>query len=120
MVKGLEALTYECFVAAARAGVDKDVMASLAKSFPGLDWPAMVEYNLERMATHGARRAAEMEQVADTVRELGIAPLMANATVAHQREMSAIGKNPDVRAAVARDDGTMLKTVNAVAQARKN
>src|SRR5262249_25085835 len=38
MVKGMEALTYECFVAAARAGVEDQVIASLQKSFPGFDW----------------------------------------------------------------------------------
>jgi len=120
MVKGLEALTYECFVAAARAGVENEVMGSLAKSFPGLDWPAMVEYNLERMATHGARRAAEMEEVADTVRELGVEPLMANATVTHQRAMSVIGKNPEMRKAIQREDGSILKTVSAAAKAPQN
>ncbi|HVX99389.1 MAG TPA: DUF1932 domain-containing protein [Pseudorhodoplanes sp.] len=120
MVKGLEALTYECFVAAARAGVEKEVMASLAKSFPGLEWPKMVEYNLERMATHGARRAAEMEEVADTVRELGIEPLMAAATVARQREMSVIGKAPEVRAAIERDDGSILRTVSEAGKAPRN
>src|SRR5262249_56353280 len=84
MVKGMEALTYECFVAAARAGVQEQVIASLAKSFPTLDWPKIIAYNLERMANHGARRAAEMEEVADTLRELGIAPHMGAATVERQ------------------------------------
>src|SRR5262249_61266186 len=70
MVKGMEALTYECFVAAARAGVTDEVMASLAKSFPSHDWARMIEYNLERMASHGTRRAAEMGEVAENLREL--------------------------------------------------
>ena len=81
MIKGMEALTYECFVAAARAGVVDEVIASLAKTFPTLDWAKIIEYNLERMASHGARRAAEMEEVADTLRELGVEPHMATATV---------------------------------------
>ena len=34
------------------------------------------------MASHGARRAVEMEEVADTLRELGVEPLMTGATVA--------------------------------------
>jgi hypothetical protein len=80
----------------------------------------MVEYNLERMATHGARRAAEMEEVADTVRELGIEPLMAAATVARQREMSVIGKAPEVRAAIERDDGSILRTVSEAGKAPRN
>src|SRR5207248_582464 len=53
MIKGMEALTCECFVAAARAGVEDEVIASLSKSFPTLDWSKIIEYNLERMASHG-------------------------------------------------------------------
>jgi hypothetical protein len=113
MMKGIEALTEECFVAAERAGVDKEVMASLAKSYPTLDWPKMVAYNIERMATHGIRRAAEMEEVATTLAELGVEPLMASATVQRQRAMGAIGKDPDLRAALEQDHTTILKAVNA-------
>jgi 3-hydroxyisobutyrate dehydrogenase-like beta-hydroxyacid dehydrogenase len=40
MIKGLEALTMECFVAAARAGVIDEVAASLKNNYPGLDWAA--------------------------------------------------------------------------------
>ncbi len=87
MVKGLEALSMECFLAARRAGVEADVIASLRESFPALNWAAMGEYNLERMTTHGIRRSAEMREVAKTVQELGIAPLMAAATAEHQATM---------------------------------
>jgi 3-hydroxyisobutyrate dehydrogenase-like beta-hydroxyacid dehydrogenase len=66
MIKGMEALTAECFLAATRAGVEPQIIASLSKSFPTLDWSRIVAYNLERMANHGTRRAAEMEEVADT------------------------------------------------------
>src|ERR1700761_2060400 len=43
--------------AAPRAGVEPQIITSLSKSFPGLDWPKIVAYNLERMANHGTRRA---------------------------------------------------------------
>ncbi len=74
MIKGIEALTLECFLAAARAGVVDEVAASMKNNYPGLDWGKIVPYNLERMASHGERRAAEMEEVADTLRELGVEP----------------------------------------------
>ena len=77
MIKGIEALTLECFLAAARAGVVDEVAASLKNNYPGLDWAKVIPYNLERMASHGERRAAEMEEVAATLRELGVEPLMA-------------------------------------------
>src|SRR6202012_4104825 len=97
MIKGIEALTLECFLAAARAGVIDEVAASLKNNYPGLDWAKVVPYNLERMASHGERRAAEMEEVAETLRELGVEPLMTNATVKRQREMGQIGGQQSVR-----------------------
>jgi hypothetical protein len=118
MVKGLEALTYECFVAAARAGVTEQVMASLAKTFPGLDWGKVIEYNLERMASHGARRAAEMEEVADTLRELGLEPLMASATAQRQRQMGGIGRQEKVRGTLHAGRAALLNAISAAAQDR--
>jgi 3-hydroxyisobutyrate dehydrogenase-like beta-hydroxyacid dehydrogenase len=116
MVKGMEALTYECFVAAARAGVEDQVVTSLAKSFPTLDWSRLIEYNLERMASHGARRAAEMEEVADTLRELGIEPLMATATAERQREMGRLGRNDNVRGTLKQGRTAMLTAISAAAR----
>ena len=63
MIKGIEALTLECFLAASRAGVIDEVATSMKNNYPGLDWAKIVPYNLERMANHGERRAAEMEEV---------------------------------------------------------
>ncbi len=87
MIKGIEALTLECFLAAKRAGIVDEVAASLKNNYPTLDWNKVIEYNIERMASHGVRRADEMDQVAETLRELGIDPLMATATSTRQREI---------------------------------
>ena len=87
--------------------------ASLKNKYPGVDWPKMSEYNLERMASHGERRAAEMEESAATLRELGLDPLMADATVARQREMGAIGKNDAVRATLESGRAAMLGAISA-------
>ena len=118
MVKGMEALTYECFVASARAGVTDEVIASLAKTFPTLDWAKIIEYNLERMASHGARRAAEMEEVAETLREFGVEPHMATATVKRQREMGELGKQEKVRGALKEGRAAVLNAVSAAARDR--
>ncbi len=112
MIKGMEALTLECFLAATRAGVEDQIVASLSKSFPTLEWPKIVEYNLERMASHGTRRAAEMEEVADTLRELGIDPHMANATVARQRQMGEVGKREPVKSAKTQSRKEMLQAIS--------
>lgn len=117
MIKGIEAVTLECFLAAARAGVVEEVAASLKNNYPTLDWGTIAEYNIERMASHGIRRAAEMEEVADTLRELGIEPLITNATVRRQRDMGEIGKQEQVR--VTLDQGR-TKMLNAISTASKD
>lgn len=116
MVKGIEAVTLECFLAAARAGVVEEVAASLKNNYPTLDWGKVAEYNIERMASHGIRRAAEMEEVADTLRELGVEPLMTQATVRRQREMGEIGKEDDVRNTLDQGRGRMLDAISAAAK----
>ena len=68
MVKGIEALTAECALAAEAAGVRDEVIASLDASWPGADWAERVDYNLDRMMIHGLRRAAEMEEVVEDAR----------------------------------------------------
>jgi 3-hydroxyisobutyrate dehydrogenase-like beta-hydroxyacid dehydrogenase len=118
MIKGIEALTLECFLAAARAGVIDEVAASMKNNYPGLDWGKIVPYNLERMASHGERRAAEMEEVADTLRELGVEPLMTVATVKRQREMGQIGAREPVRAVLKEDRVAMLRAISAAARDR--
>jgi 3-hydroxyisobutyrate dehydrogenase-like beta-hydroxyacid dehydrogenase len=83
MVKGIEALTAEMMLAGDAAGVSADVLASL-----GGDWASKAAYNIERMTTHGARRAAEMEEVAQTLVALGVDPVMTRGTVIRQRDMA--------------------------------
>lgn len=118
MIKGIEALTLECFLAAARAGVVDEVAASMKNNYPGLDWTKMVPYNLERMASHGERRAAEMEESADTLRELGVEPVMTTATVRRQREMAQIGRQPSVCDALPQGRAAILNAISAAARNR--
>jgi 3-hydroxyisobutyrate dehydrogenase-like beta-hydroxyacid dehydrogenase len=118
MIKGIEALTLECFLAAQRAGIVDEVAASLKNNYPTLDWNKVMEYNIERMASHGVRRADEMDQVAETLRELGIDPLMATATSTRQRAMGRIGKAPAVRQSLKEGRRAILDAVSAAAKDR--
>jgi 3-hydroxyisobutyrate dehydrogenase-like beta-hydroxyacid dehydrogenase len=118
IIKGIEALTLECFLAAARAGVVDEVAASLKNNYPGLDWSKIIPYNLERMARHGERRAAEMEEVAETLRELGVEPLMSNAAVKRQREMGKLGAQASVRGVLKKDSAAILNAISAAARDR--
>ena len=119
MIKGIEALIAECFLAAHRAGITQEVAASLKNNYPALDWSKVIDYNLERMASHGIRRAEEMEEVAVTLAELGIQPLMANATVARQREMGEVGKQDSVRTAKTRGLDAFLGAVDDAVKDRR-
>jgi 3-hydroxyisobutyrate dehydrogenase-like beta-hydroxyacid dehydrogenase len=116
MIKGMEALTLECFLAAARAGVLEEVTVSLKNNYPSLDWAKIADYNLERMASHGERRAAEMEESAATLRELGLDPLMVESTVKRQREMGAIGKKESVRETLKSGRAEILRAINSVSE----
>jgi len=73
MVKGIEALSAECFLA----------------SWPGADWRQRADYNLDRMLIHGLRRAAEMEEVVKTLDALGTGSAMTRGTVERQRAIGA-------------------------------
>jgi 3-hydroxyisobutyrate dehydrogenase-like beta-hydroxyacid dehydrogenase len=118
MIKGIEALTLECFLAASRADLLEEVTVSLKNNYPTLDWIQIADYNIERMANHGERRAAEMEESAATLRELGLDPLMVDGTVKRQREMGALGKADAVQATLLDGRAVMLKAISAAAKAK--
>ena len=89
LVKGLEALTAECLLAADAAGVRDEVLASLDASWRETSWTDRADYNLDRMIVHGLRRAAEMDEVVKTLDALGTGSAMARATAERQREIGA-------------------------------
>lgn len=90
LIKGLEALAVECLFAARRCGAEQEVLASLDHSFPSMGWGAeLPDYLISRVAEHGRRRAAEMREVARTLGEIGLEPLMARAAAARQDELVA-------------------------------
>ena len=91
MIKGLEALVLESMLAASEYGVEKRVLASLEETFPSLDWEQISGYMLERVVSHGKRRASEMREVAATLEGIGIEPIMAAATAARQQWLADLG-----------------------------
>jgi len=74
MIKGLEALIVDCAAATKHWNVESEVYASLAATFPSIDWPALADNMAERVATHGVRRAAEMREAAEMLECLGRDP----------------------------------------------
>jgi 3-hydroxyisobutyrate dehydrogenase-like beta-hydroxyacid dehydrogenase len=85
VIKGLEALTLESMLAARRFGAEKEVLESLNGTFPGMGWTGKLpDYLISRVAEHGVRRAAEMREVARTLSDVGVEPVMASATAERQ------------------------------------
>ncbi|MEX1004333.1 MAG: DUF1932 domain-containing protein [Acidimicrobiia bacterium] len=82
-VKGLEALALESMMACYSSGVHEKVLATLEGTFGKYSFPGLVKHLIERHAVHGRRRADELEEVAESLREVGVEPIMAEA--AHRR-----------------------------------
>ena len=81
VIKGLEAITLESMFTARRYGAERQVLESLAATYPGVGWDGTLpDYLISRIAEHGKRRAAEMREAAETVVDAGLEPLMAMAT----------------------------------------
>ncbi len=102
LIKGLEALLTESMLAARHYGVEADVLASLVDTIPHPDWPKQAAYMISRALLHGRRRAEEMREVARTVAEAGVAPLLSR-PIAERQDWAA-----DAGARIAKD---LLKTL---------
>jgi 3-hydroxyisobutyrate dehydrogenase-like beta-hydroxyacid dehydrogenase len=85
MIKGLEALVIESYSTARAYGVEDHVLPTLRETFPSIDWSEQGAYFFSRVVQHGQRRAEEMREAANTVREAGFAPLMAAAIADKQQ-----------------------------------
>lgn len=88
MIKGLEALVIESYATARAYGVEDHVLPTLQETFPGIDWPQQGAYFFSRVVQHGKRRAEEMREAANTVREAGFEPLM-TASIADKQQWVA-------------------------------
>jgi len=84
MIKGLEAMVIESFTTARAYGVEDQVIASLAETFPAIDWERQGAYFFQRVIRHGRRRAEEVREVEKTVREAGLEPWSASGTAERQ------------------------------------
>jgi len=91
VIKGMEALLLESMLAASEYRVEARVLASLRETFPGIDWEKLSGTMIERVVSHGKRRAAEMREVAGTLEGIGLEPIMAAASAARQQWLADLG-----------------------------
>ena len=115
MIKGVEALAAECFGAAVKAGVASEVARSLDASRTDQGWMARAAYTMERMTSHGTRRAAEMREAAATLKALGTAPAMTLGTIERQERIGGLGLTLDADAPL---ETQMAHIEKAMARAR--
>lgn len=94
MYKGVEALTAECLIACEKAGVTEDVLGSFSSGTGSGDWASGADYRLDRMLVHGLRRSAEMREASETLRGLGVVPLMTDKTANWQQTLGELGISP--------------------------
>jgi len=107
IIKGVEALLCESMLAARYYGIEKTVLNSLSDLLPVGDWDKLARYFISRTLEHGTRRAEEMRESAATVKEAGVAPLMALA-IAEREDWAALHKHA---LAFEHDLGAMLDAI---------
>jgi 3-hydroxyisobutyrate dehydrogenase-like beta-hydroxyacid dehydrogenase len=90
ILKGLAGLFTESLVAARRFQVEDAVLAGIQRTYPDMDWTRLAQFMLWRTACQAERRAQELEQAAETIASLGIAPIMARAASARFQSVAAL------------------------------
>jgi 3-hydroxyisobutyrate dehydrogenase len=78
-VKGLEALALESMLGTYASGTHQRVLDSLDATFAKYSFSELIRHLIGRHAVHGRRRADELEEVANTLSEVGVEPIMARA-----------------------------------------
>lgn len=116
MMKGMEALYLECMRAASHFGIEQDVLDSVDESIAGRNCTENCDKVMPRTVIHARRRADEMAQVAETLREIDIDPLMAEATERSLRWCSTLGLKDVYADGPAKEYREVLDRINAAAK----
>lgn len=95
LVKGVEAVVWECALVAEAHGATERVFAGAGDALGGADWRALAGYLMSRTALHGERRAHELVEAAETASAAGVKPVVA--TAAAERLLAAASLRLDER-----------------------
>ena len=113
LIKGLEALMLESMLGASEYRVESRVLASLQETFPSIDWENLSGYLIERVVSHGRRRAAEMREVAETLESIDLEPIMARAIAARQQWVADLGVKDRLGGRKSEDRAALLRAIRA-------
>ena len=86
---------FESVLASVPYGADERVFATLNETMPGIDWRQLASYMVGRVIEHGERRARELEEVAATLRAIGVEPVMTEAIAKRQDWGASLNLLPD-------------------------
>jgi len=120
LIKGLEALVLESMLAASEYRVEERVLASLKETFPSLDWEKLSGYMIERVVSHGKRRAAEMREVAQTLKDIGLEPIMAGATAARQQWLADLGVKDALKGRKTEDRAELVRAIRQAMKVKRH
>ena len=114
VTKGIEALVMEAMTAATLAGVRPEALRGICGPMDASSFSSFLDMCVRTDVLHAERRAVEMEGVADGLREMGVPPLMTDATVQRLRASAALGLRADFAARPAYDATAVLDAYAAV------
>ena len=119
LIKGMECLISESVTASQGLGLDERILRSAGQTLGIADMPALADYVMERAATHGRRRAAEMREVAKTLQELGLSNDMSSAIAHYQDRIADMGLSEEFGGAIPQDRSKLAAKMRAAQMAKK-
>lgn len=119
IVKGMEALLFECVLGAVPYGADERVFATLEETMPGMNWQKLASYMVGRVLEHGERRARELEEVAATLRAIGVEPLLTEAIIKRQDWGAALNLLPQFGGKPPNDYRAVVQAITEKAETKQ-
>ncbi|WP_338827661.1 NAD(P)-dependent oxidoreductase [Bradyrhizobium sp. 27S5] len=106
VTKGMEALIVEALTAASLAGVRSEALRGICEPMDATRYSKFVDMCVRTDVLHAERRAVEMDGIAEGLREIGLQPIMTEATAARLWTSARLGLRDDfaARQAYSADD----------------
>ncbi|MHC2333793.1 NAD(P)-dependent oxidoreductase [Bradyrhizobium sp. USDA 4454] len=98
VTKGMEALIVEALTAASLAGVRSEALRGICEPMDATRYSKFVDMCVRTDVLHAERRAVEMDGVAEGLREIGLKPIMTEATATRLRTSARLGLRDDFAA----------------------
>jgi 3-hydroxyisobutyrate dehydrogenase-like beta-hydroxyacid dehydrogenase len=91
VMKGLEALLHECAIGAERYGIREEVLETTAEFMDSRPFAETAKFLIRSGMIHAGRRSGEAEMAAEALKEVGIEPIMTDATTRMLARVADLG-----------------------------